>query len=1004
MTESRTSGDDDDTVTAADVVEACLERLEMGDSGAVETACLRHPRLAAGIRKSLGRLEALGLVRLPVRAPSLPARIGPFAIEGVLGRGGMGIVYLAEEATPARRVALKVMRSDELEATTAKQRFAREIGLVAQLEHPGIVRIYSVGEADGAPWFAMEYVDGKSIAEILRTLALASPEALRADHLQALLERKAGRARNGGAASPLEAASWSEAAARIVLAAARAVDHAHARGVVHRDIKPSNLMIDRGGRVVLLDFGLAFSKDATQLTRSGAQMGSLPYMAPEQLRGDSAVDARTDVYALGATLYEMLTLKRPFSADSDEAVRRRILEGRFEAPQRVNPLVSRDLETVCLKAMEADAPRRYESAAAFAEDLENVLGRRPIAAKRSGPLGRTRRWAERHPARAVAALLAVLIVVGAPLAYAIFETRSAGRIRIALDKAKEERLAALRHRARAKDAVDRMLKRTASAHLADVPRMEGLRAQLFDDALALYDEMVAESGDDSEFLIGRAETLLQAGSLRLELGRTADAEADFRAALAVAETVSRRRPAHPKAEFTLERAVARLAHFHREVGQRDESVRRLEQALVLADRVAKAHPEKIDPIVEHAQLLTNLASVHGDVGRYDQALQAAERSAALFESLRGRAALSFDVDIELATVERSRGNAHFLAGRKEEAEQAYTSALERAAAASARDPESSEARRQVADSAIALGDFLAASGRPEKAVEHYRQSIAIRRAIVADHPAVGSYRNLLTNALTGLGGTLIRLDRHREALPFLVEAVGEQRRVVADFPRIVDFRELLMGALLNLGIARRAVGEVDQAVAAYAEALAIGRPLMREAAPDRARTKNYAALLFAWVILDYDKKPPGEGSLERAEETLELLTELRRTTPESVELRDQMLMAHRAGVQFAIEFGHWEEAERLACELPQIDRDAYQFAMVSALEHTAIVRELPRRTDLSPAAVKAKKESAAEAAVAMIREAKRRGWTEARSTMRDPTFAPLAGTEAMESLLDEWDQ
>jgi WD40 repeat protein/serine/threonine protein kinase len=442
-----------------DLVAQCLDRLEQDDAGAVESICREHPGDAAAIRARLEFLARSGLLDRPHphEPAALPERLGDFRLLRKLGEGGMGVVYLARQESLGREVALKLVRPDQLWFSGARERFRREVDAIARLQHPGVVPIHAVGEEAGIPFFAMEQVAGATLADVITALAgeeaarlegrdLARAIATRAD----ATEVRDGDGANGDAharggrdesAAFVFDGSWTEACFRIIRQVAEALDHVHRRGVLHRDLKPSNVMVTRAGRAMILDFGLASTSGATRLTRSGTRLGSLPYLAPEQWSGDTErVDARTDVYALGVTLYELLTLHVPYSESSAEALMRTIEIGRPDGVRVHNRAVPWDAETVCLTAMERDPERRYASAADFARDLDNVLHHRPIEARRAGVTLRARRWLQRHPALGVGIVLGSLLVVGGPITYAAVERASRMRLATAYQRADGLRL------------------------------------------------------------------------------------------------------------------------------------------------------------------------------------------------------------------------------------------------------------------------------------------------------------------------------------------------------------------------------------------------------------------------------------------------------------------------------------------------------------------------------------------------------------------------------------
>lgn len=425
------------------LVGEAVERIEDEGPAALEDLCLRNPQFADALRRRVGVLIDAGfLICDGIRDRAAPPeRLGDFRIIRRLGQGGMGVVYLAEQLSLKREVALKLIRPEHLYFSGARKRFRREVDAVAKLQHTGIVPIYTVGEELGLPYFAMEYIKGCSLADVIDTFRAAKPAELDGRSLANAVGARLGG--GGETVSNVFEGSWTEACFRIILQIADALEHAHRHGVLHRDVKPSNLMITKTGRVLLLDFGLAASRDAAKLTRPGAQIGSLHYLSPEQIRGENdAVDVATDVYGLGATLYELLTLQLPFQAANREGVMQKILEGRPAPPRKLNSTISWDAETVCLTAMDRDRARRYNSAAQFARDAANVLQFRPIEARRPGFLLRTRRFVQRKPGVAVGILLSAIIIIGGPALFGYLEHRANQRLQAEMVISQGQRLIA----------------------------------------------------------------------------------------------------------------------------------------------------------------------------------------------------------------------------------------------------------------------------------------------------------------------------------------------------------------------------------------------------------------------------------------------------------------------------------------------------------------------------------------------------------------------------------
>jgi serine/threonine protein kinase/WD40 repeat protein len=432
-----------------------MDRLQRGDDPDTEEYAARYPQLARQIREGFPVLRTLR----PSGGGEVlagPERYGEFRLVRRIGRGGMGVVYEAVQEPLGRRVALKILAGPLAADPTARERFRREARTAAGLHHTHIVPVYAVGEQDGMAYYAMQLIDGRGLDDVIAELRSSRGAAGTASTEQAPADAGAptvtgalpGPERPGSdrgeedtstPAAPVRADHIRQAAS-LGVQAAEALDYAHRHGVLHRDVKPSNLLLDSGGNLWVSDFGLAKVGGADDLTHTGNVFGTLRYMAPE--RFDGLADARSDVYGLGVTLYELVTLRPAFPETEHARVIERVRAGGPEPPRRVDGRVPRDLETVILKAMARDPRDRYASAADLAADLRRFVADQPVTARRHWLPERAWRLARRNPV--VSSLLAavMLLIVGSAVGawVMVFRLRAENSQRMAAEQDAKNRL------------------------------------------------------------------------------------------------------------------------------------------------------------------------------------------------------------------------------------------------------------------------------------------------------------------------------------------------------------------------------------------------------------------------------------------------------------------------------------------------------------------------------------------------------------------------------------
>jgi serine/threonine protein kinase/Flp pilus assembly protein TadD len=799
-----------------DLVEELTNRIQAGEAVDADALAARYPEHAGAIHDLLPALQVLAGMSAATGEPGAsatgdePARtLGDFRLIREVGRGGMGIVYEAEQVSLGRRVALKVLPFAATMDPRHLQRFHNEARAAAGLHHTNIVPVHGVGNERGVHYYAMQFIEGSTLADLIAEQRRGLPSQV---PTVPLAEAAASATTVPPAAQATSSAPRDRAyfrrAAEWGIQAAEALDYAHTLGVVHRDIKPANLMVDMAGRVWVTDFGLAQVQSDTRITMTGDLVGTLRYMSPEQaLAKRVVVDHRTDVYSLGATLYELLTLEPAFTGADRQELLRQIA---FEEPtplRRLNRRVPAELETIVLKALEKNPADRYATAKELAEDLRHWLEDRPIRARRPSLVARGRKWVRRHgPAvRATTALLVLALLLCAGLAAWWFQKRTWAQ---AQAQAALQEAAQYQQDERWPEALSAA--RQAQGLLAGFWADPALRRQA--DELARDLEMVGRLQEARLELMADKE-----GHLEWEAGDAAYASAFAAYGLdidglnpqVVAEQI-RSRPIHRqlvaalddwandrkslKAEGWAQRLAAARA------ADPDPRRNRLRDALEANDpkalEEAAATDQAADWPSETLVLLGSLAS----------GTASGERVAALLARAQQRQPGDFWINQTLALLFQE-----LRPPRREEAIRFFSIAV-------ALRPQSPGARNN-------LGNALGDKGQLDAAIAEYREALRLKPDLAVAH-------NNLGKALGDKGQLDAAIAEYREALrlkPDLAEAhnnlgvalrdKGELDAAIAEYHEAIRLKPDYAMAHYNLGNSLSDKGQLDAAIAEYHEAI-----------------------------------------------------------------------------------------------------------------------------------------------------------------------------------------
>jgi serine/threonine-protein kinase len=724
--------------------------------------------------------------------------------------GGMGQIWVARDDALGRDVALKELRPDQSGNEVIRARFLQEARITGQLEHPSVVPIYEVGlHADErSPYYTMRFVRGRTLAE-----------AAEQYH----------RRRAQGTAGPLELRELLTA----FVAVCNVVAYAHSRGVLHRDLKPHNVILGDYGEVILLDWGLARFIDAPDTsddripipieatgdlvaTMQGQALGTPGYMAPEQAEGRlNQLGARTDVYGLGAILYEILTANPPFSGSDTATILRRVSSDEVEPPRLVVPTTPPALEAICLKALAKKPMARYDTAKELAREIQRWLADEPVTAWPESLLTRSGRWVRRHRTGVATALAALIVAVGGLLAVAAVQADSGRQLaeKNRQLEASNERLEAARDRAERR--VDLALGAVESFRSAvndnlDVqnrPENDALRKTLLRAPLAFYQKLRDDFRDtdqpEAKAQAKLANAYFQLASLDLDLGSQSEAMQAYNEAVNLLEPL-----AQNSSDAGIRDELAKVLRNRGDLESQSQvstaaALQSYNRARDLLETRVKEDPGNLTVRLSLAATLSSAGLMEARIGKADEGLGILKKSVEVLEEARRREPENKKVRLRLSELQQE--SATILRSNKSRIREAFTAteaALQIAEPLAREAPADVECQQNLARIYATLASLYAATGSREKSLEYNQKQLAVCEALARAHPSVSRHRFSLIQAMSSLGFDLASLGRPADAIATFQKARDGATALVRDQPTNASYKEVLSETLNGMAFAQ----------------------------------------------------------------------------------------------------------------------------------------------------------------------------------------------------------
>ncbi len=857
--------------------EEFLARRRRGEDPDINDYIAQHPEFADQISELFPAMIAMERLKatkndtaderpIQLRVDRLE-RLGDYRIIREIGHGGMGIVYEAEQQSLHRRVAVKVFPKQAIGDSKQLKRFQREAETAGGLHHTNIVPVFGVGQQDGLHYFVMQYLEGVSLDQLIHGLIDLPDDFVCENYLQhvfdkVLEQRRAARDASTTGRAPGDSETdaghpqvfdlresdvveketrrrrarsfgrqhWRRIA-EIGIQVADALQYAHSKGVMHRDIKPSNLILGLDSLVWVTDFGLAVTPDQERLSRSGDVVGTLRYMSPEHLNGHA--DHRSDVYSLGLTLYELLTMQPAFEGENRGSLIRKVARSSPPAPRSICPAIPRDLETVLLKAIARSPESRYRTAGEFADDLRRFCDDQPIRARRIGYIERLGRWSRRNPAMAgmTAALILGALTSLAAVSWnwrqAVIEKQNA---QTAEQRAENNLTLAL-------GSMDRLLERFESDWMSHPVAAESgesapqLRfvvsdhsAAILEEALGFYDEFAQQNANSPKLQRDTAKAYRRAGDILNRLGRFADAEQAYRRSADALLGQVNERENEPALIAETAAVINRLALVLHNDYQSEKAKEQLEFARqMLSDHLKRT--ESGECTYELALTNSNLGLVLWRLHRGEESTQRHQRAIWLLDALVERNPDVAKYRLSLASAYRNYYPIAAACKERSHADEIRQSSERLLDELVADFPDVPDYRCELSEMlTIAAQDSSAGLDRRRIQV---RRAVQLAGSLTRDFRSIPRYQMALAQALNQQAN-LQRRSSPQRARGDHERATEMLRELCERFPAVPSYRAFTAKALKDQAVTLRAMEQLEEAICVFEESIALQADYLEE--------------------------------------------------------------------------------------------------------------------------------------------------------------------------------